>query len=61
VSLCSDGLTDAVGDEEIRTLLADAATAAAACEALVARALDAGGRDNITVVVAIYTWEDTVR
>ena len=33
----------------------------AACEALVARALDAGGRDNITVVVATYTWEDTVQ
>jgi serine/threonine protein phosphatase PrpC len=60
VLLCSDGLTDAVSDEEIRTLLAGAATAATATEALVARALDAGGRDNITVVVAIYTWEGTV-
>ena len=59
VLLCSDGLTDAVGDEEIRELLSNAATAAAACEGLVARALEGGGRDNITVIVAIYTWHDT--
>jgi protein phosphatase len=59
VLLCSDGLTDAVDDEEIRELLANAATAAAGCEGLVARALAGGGRDNITVIVAIYTWHDT--
>jgi len=58
VLLCSDGLTDAVDDEVIRTLLADGATAAATCQALVARALEGGGRDNITVIVAIYTWQD---
>jgi protein phosphatase len=58
VLLCSDGLTDAVDDEEIRELLANAATAAAGCEGLVARALAGGGRDNITVIVAIYTWHD---
>jgi protein phosphatase len=56
VLLCSDGLTDAVDDEVIATALADAATATAACQALVARALEGGGRDNITVVVAIYSW-----
>ena len=56
VLLCSDGLTDEVGDDAIRTLLADASTAAQACETLTARALAGGGRDNITVVVAIYTW-----
>lgn len=60
VLLCSDGLTDAVDDEEIRALLANAPTAASACEGLVARALDGGGRDNITVIVATYTWHDTV-
>jgi protein phosphatase len=56
VLLCSDGLTDEVGDDEIRTLLADAPTAAQACATLTARALERGGRDNITAVVAIYTW-----
>jgi len=58
VLLCSDGLTDAVDDEVIRTLLADAPAAAAACQTLVGRALEGGGGDNITVVVASYTWPD---
>ena len=58
VLLCSDGLTDSVNDELIRTVLSEAATAAAACELLVARALERGGEDNITVVVAHYTWDD---
>ena len=58
VLLCSDGLTDAVGEDSIRTVLMEATTASAACEALVARALEGGGEDNITVVVAIYTWQD---
>jgi PPM family protein phosphatase len=58
VLLCSDGLTDAVDDESIRIVLAEAPTAAAACQALVARALDGGGQDNVTVAVAIYNWQD---
>ena len=59
VLLCSDGLTDAVDDEAIRAVLAEGATAATACQALVERALEGGGRDNITVIVASYTWRDT--
>jgi PPM family protein phosphatase len=58
VLLCSDGLTDGVDDDAIGTLLADASTAADACQALLARALEGKARDNITVVVAIYTWQD---
>lgn len=58
VMLCTDGLTDGIEDDAIRTLLADATTAAAASESLIARALDSGGRDNITVIVAIYTWQE---
>jgi protein phosphatase len=61
VLLCSDGLTDAVDDDLIRTVLAGKGTAAAVCQALVAHALEGGGRDNITVVVATYTWQDTDR
>jgi len=57
VLLCSDGLTDPVNDEVIRTVLADEPTAEDACHALVARALAGGGKDNVTVVVASYTWE----
>ncbi len=58
VLLCSDGLSDLVDDETIRTLLASAPTAEQACHALVGRALAAGGRDNVTVVVASYRWDD---
>ena len=58
VLLCSDGLSDLVDDETIRTLLIDATTAEQACRVLVDRALAAGGRDNVTVVVASYRWDD---
>ena len=56
--LCSDGLNDLVDDETIRTLLLDSATAEQACRVLVDRALAAGGRDNVTVVVASYRWDE---
>jgi len=49
--LCSDGLTDYVPDAEIRALLGRHTDAAAAAGACVAVALDAGTRDNVTVVV----------
>jgi protein phosphatase len=50
--LCSDGLTRSLTDEQIRTMLEGSATPRDAAEALVAAANDAGGEDNITVVVA---------
>jgi protein phosphatase len=52
--LCSDGLTDLVDDEAITGILRGAAESSDACEQLVQRALDAGGRDNVTVIVATY-------
>jgi protein phosphatase len=52
--LCSDGLTDLVDDQTIATLLQGANDSRDACEQLVHRALDRGGRDNVTVIVAIY-------
>jgi PPM family protein phosphatase len=52
--LCSDGLTEMVGDADIATILKDAGTCNAAAKALVARALANGGRDNVTVVLARY-------
>jgi protein phosphatase len=48
--LCSDGLTDLVDDARIAEVLASAEADEAAAE-LTRLALDAGGRDNITVVV----------
>lgn len=52
--LCSDGLTGMLTDEEINRVLLDANEPAEACRQLVSRANEAGGRDNITVVVAEF-------
>lgn len=49
--LCSDGLTGEATDDEIRELLLATPGAQPAADALVARALSNGGRDNVTVVV----------
>ena len=56
--LCSDGLTDVVDDATIASTLADGGPAADACARLLQRALDGGGRDNVTVIVAVYTLPD---
>jgi protein phosphatase len=48
--LCSDGLSNAVGEEDIRAALAGGLCDQAA-DALLAQALANGGRDNISVVV----------
>jgi protein phosphatase len=52
--LCTDGLTDMADESTIGRELGGAATAADACRKLVELALDRGGRDNVTVAVAIY-------
>ncbi len=49
--VCSDGLTNEVPDDEIAVMLRDEADPGAAADALLDRALAAGGRDNIAVVV----------
>jgi len=54
VLLCTDGLTEMVGEAAITQLLARQKPADQACRALVDMALDGGGRDNITVVIARY-------
>jgi PPM family protein phosphatase len=54
VLLCSDGLTDMVKDEAIAEALQKRGPVADACNALINMALDAGGRDNVTVVLARY-------
>jgi protein phosphatase len=52
--LCTDGLTDMLDDAAIAQELERGETSAAACQALVDRALERGGKDNVTVVVARY-------
>jgi protein phosphatase len=56
--LCSDGLTDMVSDMEIGAVLAKKQPAQKSCEELIELALQAGGKDNVTVVVAKYTIPD---
>jgi protein phosphatase len=52
--LCSDGLTGEVDDERIRQVLASDEAPNTKCDRLVALANDAGGRDNIAVVVIAF-------
>jgi protein phosphatase len=52
--LCSDGLTEMVADEQIAAVLQAETEPRRICERLVAQANDAGGRDNITVIVGRY-------
>ncbi len=50
--LCSDGLTDALGDSEIAGIVTGASSIEESCAQLVAAANAAGGRDNVTVILA---------
>jgi PPM family protein phosphatase len=50
--LCSDGLSDMLDDESIGQLLHSHASLAAAGAALIDAANDAGGKDNIAVILA---------
>src|SRR5688572_17624836 len=54
--LCSDGLSDIVDDDAIRQALMDCPASVDACRRLIDLALAAGGKDNVTVVVATYTF-----
>lgn len=52
--LCSDGLTNHVADTAIAERLNEPGSARDACGTLVQAALDDGGSDNVTVVVARF-------
>lgn len=49
--LCSDGLWGMLPDSLIQEVLASASSPQAACQALIAAANEAGGRDNISALV----------
>jgi protein phosphatase len=49
--LCTDGLTKHVPDNRIAERMAEIKSAKQVCEALLQDALDAGGTDNVTIVV----------
>jgi len=50
--LCSDGVSDMLEDPQIAEILGKATDAEKAAEALIQAALEAGGRDNATCIVA---------
>jgi PPM family protein phosphatase len=52
--LCTDGLTDMVPDEEIAAVLAGHEGSQETAQALVNLALERGGRDNVTVIIARF-------
>jgi protein phosphatase len=56
--LCSDGLTNMVTDREMGTILFEEADIPEACKKLVDMANNAGGKDNITVIVIQYGEKD---
>src|SRR4051794_17885941 len=49
--LCSDGLTSMIDDDEIAAILTRTPSLTEAGQALIAAANEAGGRDNITVIL----------
>jgi PPM family protein phosphatase len=49
--LCSDGLSGMVADADIEKVLSGVRDPGTACAQLVARANEAGGTDNVTVIV----------
>lgn len=52
VLVASDGLTEMIPDEAIAEILHRESDPSSACAALVAAALDEGGTDNVTVLLA---------
>jgi protein phosphatase len=59
VLLCTDGLTDLVDNATIAAVLSRAGPAREACKTLVDLALERGGKDNVTVVLARYRFPAT--
>jgi protein phosphatase len=52
--VCSDGLTAHVTDDQIRDILASQMPPREECENLIQLALEGGGTDNVTVVIARF-------
>lgn len=52
--LCTDGLTKHLSDNEITAILCEDISAEATCRRLIEEANSAGGRDNITAIIADF-------
>lgn len=59
--LCSDGLWGLVENEILTEILASSATPQEACERLITRANEHGGRDNITAIVVSMGLEEQIQ
>ena len=59
--MCSDGLTDMIDDALIVEVLNRTQDSGTACRELVDLALEAGGRDNITVLLARYSFSENAK
>ena len=59
--LCTDGLTNMVDDEQIKTTLMTPTSLEEKCAALIQQANDAGGLDNITALILHQTGEEGAR
>lgn len=57
--LCSDGVTDVLGDDQIAAILARKEEPKAAAAALTAAAEEAGGKDNVTALVIALDRDET--
>jgi len=57
--LCTDGLNDPVPDEQIAEILGRNTNPQKACQALIEAALEHGAPDNVTVVVAACSIQET--
>ncbi|MCI0412158.1 SpoIIE family protein phosphatase [bacterium] len=53
--LCSDGLTDMVNEQEIAEVIAASEGSSDVCDRLMNLALEKGGKDNVTVLLARYS------
>jgi serine/threonine protein phosphatase PrpC len=58
ILLCTDGLSDLVKPPAIAAILQEAQSSKEACQRLVDQALENGGKDNVTVVLARYHWPE---
>ena len=59
ILLCSDGLTDMLSDAEISAVLSGGESAQDVTGKLIRKALEKGGKDNITVITAFIEAEDS--
>lgn len=59
ILLCSDGLTDMLDDGEITEILSNGENAQTVASKLIRRALEKGGKDNITVMAAFMSVEES--